>query len=157
MERNLRKYQNNLYVAGFAVLVLAAWGWLKGVISISVMPVSEFGADELGDNVANIIRILITAIIAVILLVAFLLRLYISRCASAEGKGKKKGYVYIVFAMIIAAVDIYSLIATWTLLRGFDIFTSVISSLLDIMSVVVLFDVIYSSIRVKKLTKALAV
>lgn len=157
MERDLRKYQNNLAVAGFAVMVLAAWTWLKGVLSIAAIPNSEFGSAEIGDVAANAVHVLTTLFIAILLLLALLLRFYISRCASAEGKGKKKGYVYIVIAVIIIAFDIYSLISTWTMLRGFDIFTSVISSLLDIISVVVLFDVVYSSVRVKKLRKALAV
>ena len=166
MEKKLRKYESNLIASGFATVLFGIWLVAKALLGAFLITSNNQAADTLdipsevletnSDAFGLIMIVLIVAVMA-ILLVGVLIRIYIGRSADADAKGrKKKGWAYVVWAIILAAGDIYGIINTWMTVSRINLVSTLFSSLLDIASLVALIDLIISAIYVKKLRKALA-
>ena len=149
MGAKIRRTQDNLYVLGTSVIVFGMWNLLKFAIYFFVSP-SEI-KKETGDE---------NYFIAVIVLwsmffVSFLLRCFIGFSARAEGKGKRKSVFYLVLAGIIALVycTLIAFEAAYFIAEHNHIFTSVVTLIIDVTSLVFLIELMVNSIKIRKLRK----
>ena len=110
--------------------------------------------------VEAIVYMLLFIIVFVITIIALLVRLYLGVSARKEGMGEKKGIAYVIVASVILLFYIYSELYTLTHLGvPTDALTSmtdrVTGLIVDFTAIVVLWEMVISAIRVKKLTKQL--
>ena len=160
MEKELRKCQNTLVEAGTGVILFAVWSVVKinlyfGLSTFDFEEVyhvaADFGLDE------KMFLIIMVIVIAAILLWQLGIRTYIGLSAAAEGKGKTKGYGYLVWAAILVVTDIqinWQAFGVDRILAGEGISVNLITSLcMELASVYVLMELLISGIRVKRLRK----
>lgn len=160
MDKKLRKYENLLVNSGGGVILFAVWGVAKVNLfmglSSSFLGEVEKAALENGVDGDTIMAVM-GVVAALILLWQLCTRLYIGINAIAEGKGKKKGWAYLVMTGFFLVTDIQ---AQWQILvanfsnnwAGFNI-SMPIAFLLEMVSVYGLVELLVSGIWVKKLRK----
>ena len=166
MEKKLRKYESNLIASGFATIIFGVWLVAKSLLGTFLITTNSEAADSLAlsdDVIENhpeafaIIILILIAILLGTLLIGVLMRVYIGRSADADAKGrKKKGWAYVVWAIILAAADIVGIAGTWMTVSRINLLSTILTSLLDLASLAALIDLIISAINVKRLRKALS-
>lgn len=160
MEKELRKRQNMLVEAGTGVILLAVWSLVKVNLYLALSSISLDDlyavAEEVGLNKTFFLIFMIVTVLGV-LLVYLGVRLYIGLSAAAEGKGKPKGYGYLVMAVVLLVTDVQSSYNTFWADRiqagdamTFDLFASFC---MEAFSAYVLLELVISGIRVKQLSK----
>lgn len=160
----LRKYEDDLDVCGFGVIILGAWGFLKAMMQIfmdtgdgSVFTL-EMDFDTQKEKMAGIIiLILIVALIVLFAFLIFFIHYYIGSNASKVAKGLpyKKGYY--VWAIIILVLTVLGMGAYGDEIKDVDhIDTTIASMIVDMTTIYILGSVVYASRKVKKLREALS-
>lgn len=149
MGAKIRRTQDNLYVLGTSVIVFGMWNLLKFTIYFFVS--SDEFKKETGDEKFFIAVILLWSM----LFISFLLRCFIGFSARAEGKGKRKSVFYLVLAGIIALVycTVIPFEVAYFIAEHNHIFTSVVTLIIDVTSLVFLIELMVNSIRIRKLRK----
>ena len=84
-----------------------------------------------------------------------MLRCFIGLSARAEGKGKRKSVLYLVFTGIIMLVYSFLIIfeAVYFMVQLKHIFTMIVTLIIDVTSLVFLIELMINSIRIRKLRK----
>jgi len=169
MEKRLRKNESNLIASGFATMLFGVWLVAKSILGAFLLSedsgttAADVETNEFALKLEQESNLVILLLIVLLLLFAFLvlgvfLRIYIGRSADADAKGrKKKGWAYIVWAIILAALDTFGVVNTWRAVSRLNLLSTIVSSVLDLASLGALIDLIISAINVKRLRKALAV
>ena len=149
MGAKIRRTQDNLYVLGTSVIVFGMWNLLKFTIYFFVS--SDEFKKETGDEKFFIAVILLWSM----LFISFLLRCVIGFSARAEGKGKRKSVFYLVLAGIIALVycTLIAFETAYFIAEHNQIFTSIVTLIIDVTSLVFLIELMVNSIRIRKLRK----
>ena len=164
--KTLRRREDNLGISGLAVLLFSAWDIVRFVMTLVMNPhaLTDFlermsvEPDEMAIG-----GVVVVAIYAIILLLAFLIRLFIFFGARAESTGKKRGWIYVIVAALVLAFIVADQVSTFM-----DLFnenavseaeqlgemdTATASGLLNLFSAFALVDIIVSSAIVKKIRK----
>ena len=158
MQAELRRQRDTLATSGLAVLVLNFWSLLRSVLfslySTSVPnPDSEEFAVLLEVVDPNVIAVTAIAFFAIVL-IDFVLTVYVGVSAISEGRGRPRGYAYVVFACLPIVRCVFTM-ALVILLIGYS--TSVMSSLssfiLDFSMLFAFIETVRSSIRTKRLLR----
>lgn len=160
MDKKLRKHENILVNSGGGVILFAVWGVAKVnlYIGLSSSFLGELKKTAVENGMdANFIVAIMGVIAALILLWQLCTRLYIGINAIAEGKGKNKGWAYLVMTGFFLVTDIQSQWQIWVVnfmhnWAGFNI-SMPIAFLLEMVSVYGLVELLVSGIWVKKLRK----
>ena len=160
MEKKLRKRENLLVDAGKGVILFAVWSVAKVNLYLGM---SSFILEELHKAALEYgisekaLIVLMGSLLAVILLWMLGSRLYIGLNAIAEGKGKKKGWAYLVLTAILLLTDMQSF---WQvnlvsfLFGGLkNAFSMSVSFVLELVSLYILLELLICGIRVKRLRK----
>ncbi len=173
MERELRRHQNRLMVSGSGVILFGVWSVVKMLLFFVLerKRVLAFLEDAMGDSAdvgGGLTRALIEAIafiflfilVLILTIIALLVRLYLGISARKEGMGEKRGIAYVIVATLVLLFYIYSELYTLTHLGApTDAMTSmtdrVTALIVDFTAIVVLWELVISAIRVKKLKKQL--
>ncbi len=164
MERDLRKYRTNLTIGGTGVMIFGIWGVVKLLLYYFMTPaaVNKDSINNISYEAREISRIFMVSFavaMIVLVIVELVLRAIIWRLSVKEGQGKKCGYVHIVLAIIIGVTltvsDIMYMVSP--VARTHTIFDNIIIVIVDSTSLLALFDVIFSSFKVKKLSKELGI
>lgn len=105
LNTELRKYQNLLTVSGEGIILCGLWDALKAILGLyygqeNIYKLLESVDAEIDRSIAAAV---VTVIFAVTALLVFLLHFGAGIGAVKEGKGKKKGNVYLVLTLIIMA------------------------------------------------------
>ncbi len=157
MREQFRRYQDNLKILGSAVIMFGCWSLVKVLLWLILSWKSDFS--QLSTiNGLDVILFAFFIILFAIIIIALLLRLYIGMSARKDAAGKPKKPVYIVLAIIIAAIDAYGLISYLgtTLLAGnFLTLTDIISTIVDITSFIVILEMIIIAFKFRRLRKQL--
>lgn len=154
-EVKMRRYRNLLTVSGLGVIVFGGWSVLKTILVLVMQRdmiealLAEMSVNELAGKIT-------IAITFAIMLIDFLIRLFVGLSARAEGFGKKKGYAYIVFAVLLVLGSLLSLVLVF-----FDtgspaqtpVLQTVVSVILETTSFVVTIELLVAAFTVKKLKK----
>lgn len=160
MDKELRKYQNTLVVSGTGVLLFGAWSVAKAVLFFTLVPIFADALLELGLEDAlteKVLMALVWSLVVINLAAELLMRTYIGLCAIAEGKGRKKGYGYLLLAGFLVIQYLLMLlqgIGTAQLIAD-SLLDTVVTLILDLTSLYTMLEMIVSSVRVKRHRKAL--
>lgn len=164
MEKELRKYQSHLTQAGMGVILFAVWRVASinlyfGFGEIPLEMVYEAAA-EIGLN-EKFFLIFLIALVGGVLLWQLSIRMYIGLSATAEGKGKTKGWLYLAVTAVVMAAEIQlaweafdiDRILAGEVLEIHAIISALISFFMELASAYVLLELLISGVRVKLLRK----
>lgn len=159
METELRRRRIDLMTLGSGVIAFGVWSVVKSILYLMVMP-SDFSSLEIDPELRGIAVALGYAFVILLIVLTQSLRLYVGLAARAEGRGRKKGPAYIVIVVLILAFDT----AVWLILLG-DFWSGklsnqsrldyVVSTAVDLTSMATLVDLLYTALRVRKLSREL--
>ena len=147
-ERKMRRYQNLLTVSGLGVIIFGLWSVLKTILLLFM---KEGILSEIPDD--TLVRVMFFLILGGILLVDVLIRLYVGLSARAEGFGKKKGYGYVVIAILMALASLTSLVLIFFDSNEQSIWELIVSVIVEATSLVVTIELLVAAFTVKKLKK----
>ncbi len=157
MEKELRRYQSILSASGLAVIVFGVWSAAKTLILLF----SGFGPYDIRamleelDAPPGTLTVLFI-IIFIILNIEIFFRLFVGLSARAEAAGKKKRVVYLVFAWIILAFSVLSIISVFQTGFATDPWDAVVTLIIEATSLFALINMIVASGKVRRLRKELA-
>ena len=149
-EIKMRRYQNLLTVSGLGVIIFGLWTVLKTILLLFLQ---EDMVDDLPDGLFY--RVLFFTLIGGVLLIDFLIRLLVGLSARAEGFGKKKGYGYIVVAILIAIASLVSLVLIFFDTADRSILELIVSFIVEATSMIATVELLVAAFTVKKLKKEL--
>ena len=149
----IRRLQDTLTVAGFGVIAFAAWSVVKAILLFFLLDeASQRELLKLSDGVPMQVFYIMFAIVA---FADLLMRLYVGRSAQAEGRGKRKGFAYIVFAALMAIMSIVSIVLT---LLGVSSSPTVVDLIMSVVieatSFATLALMIYCAVRLRRLRRS---
>ncbi len=154
-ERKLRKYRNNLISSGQASIIFSLWSILRFCLFVILNPqeVGKYFEDVQEDEIPVIvIWIAFWAIIILFFLIIFLFHYFVGKSAIIEARKNKDKYVYLIFALLMLALCAFSVNST---VRGKSESTNMdvaaVSVIMDITSMFIYTDIIFSSIVTKVL------
>jgi hypothetical protein len=147
-EVKLRRYRNLLTISGLGVIAFGLWSVLKTIL---LFVFREEALAALPDDVLT--RVIFFVIVGVLLLTDFAIRLFIGLSARAEGLGKKKGYAYLVFAVLLALASAASVAAIFFDTGTTSILEIIVSVIVEVTSLVAVIELIAAAIHVKRLGK----
>ena len=160
----IRKDQNTLIVVGTGTIIFGLWTMAKmlGMVfilrkeTIAALKENYEGVAEIPDNFVFWGILVMTFIIMAVILAV---RTYVGMSAISEGRGKRKGILYLLFAMIMVAASIYYLVAgisTVDAPEQMGAFTrdqSISALIIEATSMVMTIEMIVSALRIRKLTR----
>ena len=149
-ERKMRRYQNLLTVSGLGVIIFGLWSVLKTILLLFM---KEGILSEIPDD--TFVRVMFFLILGGILLIDVLIRLYVGLAARAEGFGKKKGYAYVIIAILMALASLASLVLIFFDSNEQSIWELIVSVIVEATSLVVTIELLVAAFTVKKLKKEL--
>lgn len=147
-ERKMRRYQNLLTVSGLGVIIFGLWSVLKTILLLFM---KEGILSEIPDEL--FVRVMFFLILGGILLIDVLIRLYVGLSARAEGFGKKKGYGYVVIAILMALASLTSLVLIFFDTNEQSLWELIVSVIVEATSLVVTIELLVAAFTVKKLKK----
>lgn len=156
MERELRRQQNLLVDAGMGMVMFGIWGVVK--INIFLALSSDFAeawhtALQESEVAEEYILAGLWIVIAIYLVMVLFSRLYIGMSAVADGKGKKKGYAYILMTVVLLVFNLHTNWYIYTEERPVINLNWIMGVLLDMASLQIMMELLIAAIRVKRLRK----
>ncbi|WP_026515915.1 hypothetical protein [Butyrivibrio sp. MC2021] len=157
-QQKLRKLRHTVYISGLGVLLYGVWSLLKVAISViaddDVLGLNEIELDA-ENPAAELMFIYIFAAIFIIILI--LVHYYLGRCAMKVGRYYSRKRFFLIPTALTAVWYIASIPQTFEDLKGnienFD--TAITSALIDITLIIVLIDIVISTIRISKIERKL--
>ena len=149
-EIKMRRYQNLLTVSGLGVIIFGLWSVLKTFLLL-------FMRDEVSGVLPSdpLTRAMTLATIGAILLIDIVIRLFVGISARAEGFGKKKGYAYIVFAVLMVITSTTALVMAFFDASYKSITELIVAVIVEVTSLIVTIELLVAAFTVKKLKKEL--
>lgn len=160
METELRRCRSNLSILGSGVIVFTVWELIRPIL-ISLLVQETGNAAPAAVTLPELSPGLLASLIMAVLVLGTLdiiLRIHIGRAARAEGAGKPRGSAYVVFAFFIFGFQtIGFLAAVIQLLRNGlmeqPILDTAASLLVKLSSTVIMGELAFTAVKVKKLSK----
>jgi len=148
-EVKIRKCESTLRISGIGIVILGLWSLARAILYFAFS--FSYYETILGSTIEGMDRIGLEVFLIIILILDILFRLYIGRSAMLEAKGKKSGIVYVIFAFIIVAFSVYSIVDG--IISPKILVNSIANVFLDTTSLIITIDLISSAIRIKKYRK----
>lgn len=163
----LRRAQNTLIVVGTGIILFGFWSAAKLLGSLLIlrketidMVVAASGTTEgVSERALFIVLFVFTTIIVALLLA---LRAFIGRAAIDEGRGKRRGILYLVLTALFIVGSALSIITDIRVIffseeaaEQFGALTpdqSLTALVIEVTSLIMLIEMVISSIKVRKLT-----
>ena len=156
MQRDLRRNENILSVSGVTMILFGVWTAIKLVLYFSL---SEDGFRAIPkDAEGQLERLILIAILVLFICISMSTRLCVGLSARAESMGRKKGYGYVVLAVLILVADILALgFSLAHIEENFDSWMDLIITLfVETTSMLTIAELIVAAFRVKKLKRMAA-
>ena len=156
MQRDLRRNENILAVSSLTMILFGVWTAIKLVLYFSL---SEDGFRAIPkDAEGQLERLILIAILVLFICISMSTRLCVGLSARAESMGRKKGYGYVVLAVLILAVDILALgFSLAHIEENFDSWMDMVITLfVETTSMLTIAELIVAAFRVKKLKRMAA-
>ena len=156
MQRDLRRNENILSVSGVTVILFGVWTAIKLVLYFSLSE-DGFRAIPKGSE-GQLERLMLTAILVLFIGISMSSRLCVGLSARAESMGRKKGYGYMVLAVLILTADMVALGFSLADIEGnFDSWMDLVITLfVETTSMLTIAELIVAAFRVKKLKRMAA-
>ena len=168
LHRNLRRYEVRLKVTAAGVLIFAFWGIIKSVM-MTIMNAEENGgiAKQIAD-ISNKLDsddklsffILAIAVFALIFVLdtAFRVGLFMFARKESQDPSVKRKKSYFVMGAILIAGNIFSIytVAKGTYNGDYEILDGALSILIEFTSMVIVFELLQSLVKVRKIRDELA-
>jgi len=152
---DIRRYHNQLKVTSNGVLILGVWSVLKTFLT------SITGTDQLGIPRANTTADLIFTVIGygIVLLIDFRLRMIVWRGARKEAYGRDTNNKYIFVTVLLILVSGFSFVAIcYYMIKTHEhISTHLASILIESASFVIMCELLYSALKIRKIRSNLSV
>ena len=148
----MRRLQDTLVIAGGGVIAFGTWSLVKTALFLVL-----FDGEELPQLFFHGDATLVVTYVAIGILLCIDLgvRAFVGLSARSEGRGAKKSPVYLVVAVIAAAVNAASAIAiTLGMVVVLSVFDMVVSIIVEATAIAALVTVVYCSVRLRRLDKA---
>ena len=156
MQRDLRRNENILAVSSLTMILFGVWTAIKLVLYFSL---SEDGFRAIPkDAEGQLERLILIAILVLFICISMSTRLCVGLSARAESMGRKKGYGYVVLAVLILAADILALgFSLAHIEENFDSWMDLVITLfVETTSMLTIAELIVAAFRVKKLKRMAA-
>ena len=116
MKKDLRKYSNNLIVAGTGVMAFGIWNVVKAMM-MAFLGVDDLKIELLKANGGSDINVLVVgyAIFSAVLIISIAVRGYVGLIARAIGNGKRTPKRFIVISAVLLVIDIVSIVGTYVM------------------------------------------
>lgn len=152
MGAKTRRLENNLVTLGTGIIAFGLWAFIKLILTVLFLGSAYFEDSPEEQRLAVIIA---TWVVAVLTLLMYG---WLGLSARAEGNGKKKKPVYLFF---VGMISVYSfaviLIETVYLITEIneieDPLSLFITIIIDVTRMIFLFELIYSSVTLRKIRK----
>ena len=156
MQRDLRRNENILAVSSLTMILFGVWTAIKLVLYFSLSE-DGFRAIPKGTD-GQLERMILTAILVLFICISMSTRLCVGLSARAESMGRKKGYGYVVLAVLILAADILALgFSLAHIEENFDSWMDMVITLfVETTSMLTIAELIVAAFRVKKLKRMAA-
>ena len=142
------KIEINLITTGTGLMFFGLWTFIKFFLTIVFLGV------EYDDNTSDEVKLIATIIAIIAVAIISALFCYVGLSARAEGKGKKKSVVYLIVNGFILFFHILIIILeTVSLLFGVNIFTIVVTIIIDATAAVLMLEVMINSIKLRKIRR----
>lgn len=154
MQVELRKLQNNLVVTGSGLIIFGLWSMIKALMMFLFL--EEFIRlilDSVAKEKSSVFAVYI--VLSVLMILIFLIYLYTGLCARSDGFGKKNRYVYIGIAILLAVLQVISIVSSFINISSgeYAILEIIVTLIVDVSLLYLLLDMIISAFRVKIIRK----
>ena len=157
MQLELRRQQNNLVILGGGVIAFSLWGLLKMLlILITANTQKNYIIQDVGEGTAE--KIAFYVLFFIFIFADLLFRIYIGRSAIAEGRGKRKGTLYLLFAILLfvfymagIGLNMFIKLAEYESLED-----RIVRTVIDITSAVIYLELFISALRTRAIQKKMA-
>lgn len=153
MDATIRRLQNNLFTLGTGTIAFGIWTVIKYFLLCTVdIPNIIYSTGQIPDDIYRIAFFIIVMTVAIF---DFILRCVIGFSARSEGRGKKKGWFYLITAIITILLYVFGVITEITAMFSATegLLNKIITLLIDTTSIVLIIEIIISSIKLKKLLR----
>lgn len=152
MGAKTRRLENNLVTMGTGIIAFGLWAFIKLILTVMFLGSAYFQDTPEEDQFAIAIATWVVAVLTVLMYV------WLGMSARAEGKGKHKKPIYLVFVGIISLYSMVVILAeTITLIFMFneieDLLTLFVTIIIDVTRMVFLIELIYFSVSLRKIRK----
>ena len=142
------KIEINLITTGTGLMFFGLWTFIKFFLTIVFLGV------EYDDNTSDEVKLIATIITIIAVAIVSALFCYVGLSARAEGKGKKKSVMYLIVNGFILFFHILIIILeTVSLFFGVNIFTIVVTIIIDATAAVLMLEVMINSIKLRKIRR----
>ena len=144
-----RKDENTLVVIGGGVICFGVWSIIKTILHMIYNRAEFFGGWNDLERAERIFSIVFTILV---LLMDLLIRVYVGRSAQAEGRGQKKGSLYLVLAALLSLISVASLafLIGYSDLADVSLPDSIISVVVELTAVITQVEMIVAAICVRR-------
>lgn len=165
-QAKLRRYRDTLATSGIAIIIFGVWDIAKSMLTTvygsnlsveneDVVAELETSLASMGDD-AEIVIVLFALVAMLVVLLGLAMRLYVGLSARAEARGKRKSWAYVIIAGLMATTSAL-LMAVGLALSGSlaNIASGIVTSLIELSSLLAYVDLIRSAVKVKRLVRNL--
>ena len=168
MQTELIKHRHTLAVVGLGAIAFGIWSLIKSILYfVLVNPIGNIIAsnyDYTNDSEYETVIVLIISfgIVGLFVLADMLFRWRVGRKAMAISRGEREpGVVFFILSAILMLMDLAELVMGVLSITGFmssdgDLTDQISTLLVDFTSVVMLIEMIYAAVMIRKLTKAIS-
>ena len=162
----IRRSQNTLIVVGMGTMLFGVWTVVKTLWSFFLLKdesvaVIKKAAGESGAALSDQQVFYVVLVIMVLLLILYLAaRTFVGMSAMSEGRGWRKRNSYLIIASIMIIIDIVSFVTSLfsagsqeESLSVFSNNTSLSALIIELTSLFMLVDLVYSALKIRKVRK----
>ncbi|WP_029321628.1 hypothetical protein [Butyrivibrio sp. AE3004] len=151
----IRKYYNNLEINGLGVIVFGIWSVLKYLINMimgqtnmeDIVAIINIGNS---DTLVNVVLVIVFIVYTLVLL----LHVYIGACAVYYARRKTENTRFLIWAIVLFIINLISVsnyLCSPESMEWDD--TVIITLMVDFTFFYIIIDMLYSYIKIKKLSK----
>ena len=152
----IRKLRHNLYIGGIGVILFGLWGCMKAVMTLYLSE-DVIVPSTIEPEYIHLYQVILFIMVLILTAIIMAFHLYVGLNAIKAGKkgNQKKKYLFV--AVFMALLSIASIIGDISIarddLKQIDI--AITAVLVDSMFIFIIFDIIYSSAKIKTLENGL--
>lgn len=150
-QARLRKYNSNIILSSGFIILYVFWQMIKFLMSMFWGAESVSDLLEISKEDYEAFKFFFIIAIVVIFFVFFSFHIYVGISAYRYGRGKKKKTGFLVVTTILFVFSIWQGLLNFSSGKMHD--TVIASFILDATLCLILFDLIYSTVKVKKIRK----